>query len=188
MDNSFVQTGVGLNNQVLAVAVQPEDGKILVGGKFTTYNGNPAPYLIRLNPDGTRDSSFVQTGTGLNAYVNKIVVLQPGGQILVSGAFSSYNSDAAKRIARLNSTGTLDTSFSQTGAGLSHTVYAMDVQPDGKIVAGGYFSQYNGISVGRIIRLNSEGARDTSFSQTGTGFNDDPNFIEVQSDGKILVG
>jgi len=63
-DATFNQTGTGLNGQVQSLVRQP-DGKILATGSFTTYNGVSAPYVIRLNADGTRDATFNQTGTGM---------------------------------------------------------------------------------------------------------------------------
>jgi uncharacterized delta-60 repeat protein len=181
-DTSFV-IGTGFNDIVYKFAVQ-SDGKILVGGYFTSYNGTAQNYITRLNSDGTRDTSFT-VGTGFD-YVVGAFAIQPDGKILVGGYFTSYNGTGQNYITRLNSDGTRDTSFT-VGTGFNYVVDAFAIQPDGKILVGGYFTGYNGTSQNCITRLNSDGTRDTSFT-VGTGFDDEVLAIAVQSDGKIVVG
>ena len=182
VDTSFVY-GTGFDKYVLSIAIQ-SDGKILVVGYFTTYNGTGADRIIRLNSDGSVDTSFV-TGTGFNDSVRKIAI-QSDGKIVVGGLFTDYNGTGANSIIRLNSDGLADTSFVY-GTGLSGDVYSIVIQSDGKIVVGGTFTSYNGTSANRIIRLNSDGSIDTSFVY-GTGFNNTPQSIAIQSNGNILVG
>ena len=181
-DNSF-NTGAEFNNGVYSIAVQT-DGKILVGGSFTKYNGISENRIIRLNADGTKDTSFT-TGTGFNNNVLSIT-LQTDGKILVGGSFTAYNGVTENRIIRLNTDGTKDNSFI-TGTGFNSVITSITVQNDGKILVGGLFTSYNGITENRIIRLNTDGTKDSSFI-TGTGFNDTIKSIVVQTDGKILVG
>lgn len=175
--------GDGFNPSVYATAYQP-DGKILVGGEFSIYKGITENSLIRLNPDGTKDTSF-NTGTGFNSQVNAIA-LQSDGKILVGGWLTSYNGITENRLIRLNPNGTKDTTF-DIGTGFNWPVYSIVVQPNGKILVGGNFASYKGIAENKIIRLNSDGTKDTSFD-TGTGFNNDVLSIVLQPDGKILVG
>jgi uncharacterized delta-60 repeat protein len=180
-DTSF-SIGTGFVGTPISLALQP-DGKIVICGTFSSYNGTPATRIIRLNSDGTVDTSFV-TGTGFNNSVISLA-LQPDGKIVLSGDFTSYNGTPASAIIRLNSDGTVDTSFI-IGTGFNSTAF-LALQPDGKIVLSGNFTTYNGVAVGLgIIRLNANGTRDTSFI-TGTGFNAGTNRIpSVQSDGKAL--
>lgn len=186
LDTTFAQTGTGLNSDVTSMALQA-DGKILVGGFFTSYNGTTRSYVARLNSDGSLDTSFAQVGTGLNDVVNTLT-LQSDGKILLAGYFTSYNSVTRSYVARLNSDGSLDTSFTQVGTGLNSRPNIVVLQPDGKILVGGWFTSYNGTARSKIARLNSDGSLDTSFSQTGDGLYDRPYTIKLQSDGKILVG
>ena len=175
-DTSF---STSISNLVLCTAIQ-NDGKILVGGA-----GN----FVRLNSGGTTDTSF-NVGTGFNDAVRAIHV-QNDGKILVGGSFTSYNGSSYNKIIRLNSGGTIDTSFNIgvgiSGTSFNNTVYAIEVQDDGKILVGGSFITYSGTTVNRIVRLNSGGTIDTSFN-TGSGFNVSTFSIKVQSNGKILVG
>jgi uncharacterized delta-60 repeat protein len=185
MDGGFV-TGTGVNNQTNTIAIQP-DGKILIGGEFTSYDGDSAVRIARLNSDGSLDASFV-TGTGFSggkAAVNSIAI-QPDGKILVGGAFTGYDGDSVGNIARLNPDGTLDASF-VTGTGFSSGTSKIVIQSDGKILVVGGFNQYDGDSVGEVARLNSDGSLDASFV-TGTGFNSNVTTATIQADGKILIG
>jgi uncharacterized delta-60 repeat protein len=183
IDNNFNTGGLGFSNNVVALALQ-SDGKILVGGAFGDYNGTPITRIARLNTDGTLDNTF-NVGSGFSDFVSGIIVLSDG-KILVCGAFTSYNGTATSRIARLNSNGTLDTSFN-TGTGFNDYTYTIVRQPDGKILAGGFFTSFNGTSRNRIARLNADGTLDTGFG-IGTGANNYVYAIAVQSDNKILVG
>ncbi len=186
LDATFTQTGSGLNNQTNALAVQ-SDGKIVVGGLITAYNGTARGRVARLNADGSLDATFVPTGTGLNNDVADIVV-QSDGKILVGGDFTAYNGTTRNYIVRLNADGSLDASFAPTGTGLNNVVRALVVQPDGKILVGGGFTDYNGTTRNRVTRLNADGTLDASFAPTGTGLNSTVLALSVQADGKILVG
>jgi uncharacterized delta-60 repeat protein len=98
----YTNMGTAFNNIVNAIAIQT-DGKILVGGEFTTFNGNTRNYLVRLNANGTEDTGFT-VGTGFNNTVRAIAV-QSDGRILVGGQFTQYNGTSQNYIARLTSSG-----------------------------------------------------------------------------------
>ena len=184
VDTSFI-TGTGFNGTVRETEIQ-SDGKILVGGSFTDYNGTPANCISRLNSNGSIDTSFV-IGTGFDSSGDVVSIkIQSDGKILVGGQFTSYNGTPASKIIRLNSDGSVDTSF-VTGTGFDNDVTSISIQTDGKILVGGFFTDYNGIPANYIIRLNSDGSVDTSFVY-GTGFNNSVESLVVQSDGKILIG
>ena len=181
-DTGF-NTGTGLNGASYTVAVQ-SDGKILIGGEFTSYDGTTQNRITRLNSDGSRDTEF-NTGTGFDITIFSILV-QSDGKILVGGYFFNYNGTTQNNVIRLNSDGTRDTGF-EIGTGPNDYIYDMAIQPDGKILLVGGLSSYNGTTQNRITRLNSDGSRDTSFN-IGTGFNFAARTVAVQSDGKILIG
>lgn len=183
VDSTF-NTGTGFDYRVETFAIQ-QDGKILVGGDFNLYNGISSVNIVRLNPDGSFDSTFV-TGTGFGNNWTKSISIQQDGKIIVGGNFTSYNGTTANYIARLNSDGSIDPTFN-TGSGFNGIVMITAIQPDGKILAGGDFTAYNGNNVTRIIRLNPDGSPDTSFDP-GTGFNDRPRTISVQQNGRIVIG
>ncbi len=178
----------GFNYYINKIILQT-DGKILIGGSFTSYNGKTEKFFTRLNTDGSKDTSF-NTGTGFNDQV-KSIALQNDGKIIVGGNFTSYQGIIENRLIRLNEDGSKDTSFI-IGTGFDQPVTSIALQNDGKIIVGGNFTSYQGIIENNIIRLNADGSKDSSFI-TGTGFNSSITpygvfSIAVQSDGKILVG
>lgn len=175
--------GSGFNYSVYTTCIQP-DGKIIVGGDFTSYNGTSRNGIIRLNPNGSIDPTF-NIGTGFNASVSGIC-LQPDGKIIVGGLFTSFNGTTSNKIIRLNSNGSVDASFN-TGLGFNQDVQSVNVLPNGKIIVGGGFTTYNGTSRNRIAQLNTDGSLDPSFTVSG-GFNNYVLSTEIQTDGKIVVG
>ncbi|MCP2028221.1 putative delta-60 repeat protein [Flavobacterium sp. HSC-32F16] len=183
IDETF-NIGIGFNGNVYSCNVQP-DGKIIVAGNFTSYNGNSSGRLIRLNSDGTYDASF-NTAVGASTGIIYDIALQSDGKIIIVGSFTKYNNITVNRIARLLPNGTLDNSFI-TGSGSSVNITNTRILDNGKILITGNFMSFNGFSSNRIIRLNSNGSVDTSFN-IGDGFNDNVNAIEVQLDNKIVLG
>ena len=174
--------GTGANGPVYALARQP-DGKILVGGQFTTINGVTRGGIARLNANGSLDASF-NPGTGVGGFVGgsrvDALALQPDGKILVGGFFTTFNGLARSWIARLNSDGTVDTSFN---AATSGAVQSFALQPDGKMLVGGGF----GVPRLGIARLNADGSVDNGFNPTGLEV-DTFEALALQPDGKVLVG
>jgi uncharacterized delta-60 repeat protein len=170
----------GFNDKVTDIAIQPDGKSIYVGG-FTQYRGNSCNHIVRLNLDGSIDTSFL-VGTGFNGptYGTYTVNLQNDGKILVGGSFSSYQTIPVHGVIRLHPDGSLENGFS----GLSNLYFGSSVQnilvlPNGKIIIDGYGSN-------KILRINSDGSVDNSF-EIGTGFNYGLTKILAQSDGKLIV-
>src|SRR5437773_231445 len=178
------------NGTVRVVVVQP-DGKILIGGDFTTLspNGGVAVtrnHIARLNPDGTLDTAF---DPNANNSVRSIA-LQADGKILAGGYFFGANSIGGQTrdgIARLAATTGLADSFD---ANANASVESIAVQADGKILAGGQFGQFYGAN--SIGGQNRNGiARLDATTGLADSFNPNANTlysIAVQADGKILAG
>jgi len=185
LDATFNPGGAGPNAMVRALALQP-DGRILIGGNGATYNGVFRGTVTRLNADGTPDASFNGSGTSAGGVVESIAV-QPDGKILIGGSFPTFNGVPRSRIARLNADGSLDATFNP-GSGFNNTVLSIVVQPDGKILVGGAFTQYNGAPVGIIVRLNADGSLDSTFNTGAASANGSVESIVLQPDGRILVG
>jgi uncharacterized delta-60 repeat protein len=182
LDLSF-DPGSGADGNILTTAVQ-SDGKIIIGGFFTSYNGIVRNRIARLNADGSLDTSF-DPGAGASDYVTSTAV-QSDSKIIIAGSFTVCNGTVRNRIARLNTDGSLDSSF-DPGAGASYTIEYTAVQSDGKIIIAGGFTSYSGTVRNRIARLNTDGSLDISFDP-GTGANDFVRSIALQSDGKIIIG
>jgi uncharacterized delta-60 repeat protein len=182
LDTTF-NPGTGANASVRQTVVQ-DDGRILIGGDLTAYDGTLINGIARINADGTRDTTFTP-GNGTNGQVWFINV-QPDGKILISGTFTSFNGTARNRIARLNADGTLDTTFNP-GTGGNASILQTVVQQDGRILIGGDFTSFNGTSINRIARINADGSLDTTFNP-GTGANFLISSVALQADAKILIG
>ncbi len=173
---------------VRAVAAQA-DGKILIGGFFTGYNGTPVKSLARINPNGSLDATFNAGNVGLsaNGTVEEIIV-QGDGRIVIAGYLESYNGIARNNVARLNADGTLDRTFNEGIApGTNGPVSALALQSDGKLIIAGSFQNVRGTPRNRVARLDAEGRLDATFDP-GTGADQQIFGVAVQSDGKILLG
>lgn len=175
--------GTGVNGNINAIALQP-DGKLLVGGNFTSFNGTTRNSLVRLNADGSLDASYT-IGAGFNSYVWDIYANSDTTAIVV-GNFITFNGDTVNYIVKLRSDGSRDTSFA-TGTGASSEVYAIARQTDGKYVIGGAFTSFNGTSKNRIFRLNSNGTTDSGFSGVSTGASSTVRDIAIMPSGKIAI-
>jgi uncharacterized delta-60 repeat protein len=182
-DESFGLQGSGFDSYAIAAAMQA-DGKAVIGGVFTSYDGVPAAHLIRLNPDGSRDSTFRQQGSGLVGQVRDVKI-QPDGKILVGGQLTSFDGQPVSGVVRLNSDGTRDTGF--TPPMMRGKVMDMLLQGDGRIVVGGYFGLGVGQSKG-LIRLHTDGTQDRSFdTRQWCNICNVTSFV-AQSDGRLIVG
>ena len=168
---------------IFAIAIQT-DGKILIGGNFTTYNGTPRSGLARLNTDGSLDTSF-NIGSGANSWVRSLLI-QTNGQILVSGWFTDFAGQSHNRMVRLNSDGTPDSSFNPY-FGDQTAIYTMAQLANGKYVVAGHSINTNAPFRQEIVRLNSDGTYDTSFNSGGSGANEKIESLVVQPDGKIVM-
>jgi len=184
LDTSF-EIGTGADGSIIRVGIQ-SDGKLVVGGNFTVFNGVSRVDLVRLNVDGSVDLSFDPgLGTDIPNGFIRPTVIQPDGKIIIGGNFVSYNGVARSKIARVNPDGSLDTSF-DPGTGLNSLVESIALQPDGKIIAAGFFTLFNGVTRNRIVRINSDGTLDTSFDP-GSGAGGGIRSVTTQHDGKILI-
>ncbi len=182
IDPSF-NMGTGANDYVADIKLQ-SDGKILIGGYFTEYNGTPITNIARLNTDGTLDLSF-DPGTGANELVNSITVLN-NNKILIAGEFTEYNGTAISRIAKLETDGSLDIDFNP-GSGADAYITSMAVQEDDKIVLAGQFTNFNGIPKNRLTRIYPDGTQDLNFN-IGSGANNAIFTCALQADSMILIG
>lgn len=180
-------SGTGFNNTTLDTIVQP-DGKIIVGGSFTSYNGTTANRLARLNVDGTIDTAFqANVGTGPDV-TPQAIALQADGKILLGSSFTSYNGTAVTSLIRLNANGTLDTSFTPNVDG---SVIAIGIQSTGHIIFGGSFTTVGGNSRNKIARVSSAGVDDATWYANHGGYAGPfsfPRAITINSDDTMLIG
>lgn len=183
LDTSF-NTGTGFPGQITVITLDSA-GKLYVGGAFTTYQDVAANRIIKLNTDGSRDTSFNIT-TGFGSTV-RAITLDSAGKIYVGGEFTTYGGSANNRIIKLNTDGTKDTSFDNATGFNSGSVNDIRLDSAGKLYVGGAFTTYKSVAANRIIKLNTDGSKDTSFDNS-TGFNNPVFTIALDSAGKLYVG
>ena len=188
--DSTYNPSAGFNGPIFALALQPSDGKLVVGGSFTFANGVGRRQIARMNVDGTLDAKFSSylPSQGASDTVRALAV-QTDGRIFVGGFFTNFNGSTFNHIARLNYNGSLDSSFNP-GSGMDNPVYAVAETFVGgvrKLYVGGAFANVNGTARNAIARLNDNGTLDTSFTP-GTGANGTVFALAVQTDGKVLIG
>ena len=173
---------------VNAFAVRP-DRKILLGGDFTRVNGVLGYHYARLHPDGTRDNSlsspFNSNGSAW------CFALPADGQTLIGGTGIEIDAGSSLQgLLRFKANDQVD-SFNALVGFLSGApyVYGIALQPDGKIIICGDFSNVGGQYISKIARLHPDGTLDTSFN-AGTISSGSPEVftVVVQPDGKIVIG
>lgn len=140
-----------------------QDGKILVFGDFTSYDHVPTGKLVRLNPDGSLDTTFnnqIITSAG-NCDPRTNIVVQPDGKLILACRDMVANGQAPKHIIRLNADGTLDPSFNYT---LGVSIQGIALDSLGRLAVHGGFQTPQGLRF--IVRLNPDGSYDNSFNFT----------------------
>lgn len=192
-DNAFKSDNV-FNGEIKDIALQP-DGKIVLVGKFTTVNGLPSKYIVRLNSDGTVDTTF-DVGTGFSAYTHSnypyagAVAVRPDGKILVGGDLGRYKNTYKKSLFLLNNDGTLDESFTMASSLGEFTITNILLLRDGNILIA------NGRHVA-IFKLNPDGSKHLTDFTTRPDFTITSGFPVIDlklgcmvedNNGKILVG
>src|SRR2546425_335931 len=151
----------GFDNDVFTTRVQP-DGKLLVSGFFTKVGSSSRSGVARINADGSLDANF-NPGSGATTtnglpHTIETLVLQRDGRVVLGGRFQKFNNVTRSYIARLNSDGSLDMTYTPV---VDDIVVALAIQPDGKILIGGEFYSVNGTPCNHIARLNPHGSLHT---------------------------
>ncbi len=205
--DGMVTTAIGSgDDRATGVAIQ-SDGKIVVAGQYWYAAGLGGACVVRYNVDGTLDTSFgtggiVTTVVGLSCGIDGLAV-QNDGKIAIEGMTSpGWGENTDILVIRYDSVGMLDTSFS--GDGIVTTRFAsaggvgqgIGIQADGKIVVAGYKNPrpYQEPDIA-VVRYNTDGTLDTTFSDDGDGIvttsivpgSDTAEDLVIQADGKIVV-
>jgi uncharacterized delta-60 repeat protein len=173
-DETF-RSGVGPDRGVAALALY-DDGRVLIGGSFSTYDGVPRNSVARLRPDGTLDPSF-DMGLGLGYYsqgevqygtefsgIALTLAIQGDGHVLVGGNFNRVSGTTIVGIARLKGDGTLD-GGPQVGldGGLVDIIKTLK---DGSTIAGGGFAKVDGVAVAApLVKFDPNGKLDLEFGK-----------------------
>ncbi|MEJ2694122.1 MAG: delta-60 repeat domain-containing protein, partial [Candidatus Thiodiazotropha sp.] len=208
LDTTFgggiVTTSIGIGNtSVASIAVQ-SDGKVLIAGTSSNKLTNEDFTIVRYAADGSLDNSFGSGGVlisplSLDYDYARAIALQPDGKIVVAGTARDGSIDDFA-LMRIDSDGTLDTTFGNNGHVLTQVgngnayARALALQPDGKILTAGltlgaYSHQYDNEFV--LARYTTSGDLDTSFNNSGLLYMpyglDREYSLALQADGKVLT-
>jgi uncharacterized delta-60 repeat protein len=181
--DSFFGSGAGMNASVRAFAVQP-DGKVVVGGAFTTVNGQPRARITRLTEIGALDPTF-NSSAGADSWVNALA-LQPDGKIILGGSFANVNGNYHPYLARLSASGLVDPVFNLTNQP-NGPLTSLALQPDGKVIIGGGFTVLGTEFHQNFARLKSDGSIDDAFYAT-PGASSWVEAIALDASGAVLIG
>jgi uncharacterized delta-60 repeat protein len=171
---------------------QSTSDNIAIVGDFTLFNGAPRNRIAVLDRNGANSPTFDPAAVPNNAVLALAMhtnAAQPElvGKLVVAGEFTSLvGVDRQYRVARLHADGTLDTNFN-AGLGPDQTVRTMIMQPDGKVILGGLFTNVNATPRAFLARLNADGTLDANFN-AGVGLNGSVYALAQQPDGKVLIG
>lgn len=193
------------NDESYYSAIQT-DGKIVTVGDSPIASGNYDFTIVRYLTNGTLDTTFGTQGKvtfGLGNYDSaRAVAINTDGKIYVVGGTGGTSLSLSTNITliRLNTNGTLDTTFGTAGVstfGLTGYDIPTDItiQSDGKILISGnnivdLTDNYSDLS---LFRINPDGTLDLDFSNDGKltlnlGDEDRPSIIEIDASNKILLG
>ena len=182
--NGTFAPGVGFNGDVNElVLANDSSGDLYVVGNFTGYQGVSHEYIVRINSDASVEGSFATGSSFDNQAISVAATADGSGDIYVGGVFTLYRGNNRSQIARIDSSGANDGGFNP-GDGFNLSVFS--VMPTGnggaEIYAGGIFSTYDSINVGRIARIDGTGALDLGFP-AGAGFSGAVQDILPLNDG-----
>ncbi|AHJ97068.1 T9SS type A sorting domain-containing protein [Hymenobacter swuensis] len=177
------------NGTVTSLALQP-DGRLLVGGVFTELGGTERAYLGRLETSGVPDASFTPYTAPPNTGgegVNKLLV-QPDGQVLVCGRLNLRGAGFPEQyLTRLNGKdGHYDPSFQFTLPTPDTSPKTIALQPDGRVLVGGYGPSYRQAIL--LMRLHPNGTADNTFALVKSSFTSELNALAVDGAGRIYAG
>lgn len=175
--------GTGANSTIESMLLLP-DGKIIIVGAFTSFNGIAVNRMARLNTDGSVDALF--TGSANNTVFS--IAAMSGNELLVAGNFTIISSLTRNRVAVLSQNGGVVNSFGDALALANDIVYSALPLPDGTIVVAGQFTTFNNVARRSHVRLTANG-------NIVAGYTTEPNGtisgtitrLTLQQDDKIIL-
>jgi len=186
LDPSFDIGDVLVDDGTLSTGVAVDSlNRIIMTGRFYAIDGHETRGIARFNANGSLDTNFtarIEDPSSLFSTIISSLAIQTDDKILVGGQFTQVNGQAKSFLTRLNTDGSLDSSFNPN---LNSNVTSIAIQSDNKILIGGNFTTVNGQVRERLARLNSDGTLDTSYNPSASST---VSTIELQTNGDALIG
>lgn len=188
-DLTFNAGGEGARGGSVAQILVQADGKILIGGVFSTYNGVTRTNLARVLADGSLDLTFNPNSAMTGAYAGETLAVQSDGKILV-GSFSQTATSTVGFFRRLNPDGSLDATFAGnalfTGSD-SSAIKCIAVDASDRIYVGGIFALFDATMHFNLVRLLPNGAIDPTFDASGLNYYPVRTFL-LRPNNRLWVG
>lgn len=166
VDRTGRYSGAGGGN-ITDACMDKDDGVVLVGS-FTSFDGVPAPGMVRLDADGNVDHAFLENlGTGPDGNVTMVRYNKALNKMMVIGGFEHVNGQPRQQMAMLNPDGTLDGTFvpREIGGGAVNFAQLIDKE---KVIVSGTFSTYGGVPRLGFLILEMDGTAQQKFNVPGT--------------------
>jgi len=177
-------------NGNISDAIQMPDGKLVLVGTFTTFNGISRNRVVRINLDGTVDNTF-NIGTGADDEISSITYNATTNKLMVGGTFKNFNGQPRTGVAMLDADGTLTAGFTfpELSGGIVNFAAQLN---NGKVIVTGSFNLYRNILRQGFMVLNADGTLANGYNNTGLFQGTVEKMIETTSTAGnpaiILVG
>ncbi len=188
-DPTTKQSPAAGNGEVID-GIQQADGKLILVGGFSTFNGIAANHIVRINLDGSVDPTF-KAGAGADNNITSITYNATTNKILITGTFTTYGGSAKKGVAMLNADGSIDNTFNFGTITSGVATYAAQLN-NGRVIVTGNFKSYNNVIRQGFMILNSDASLAAGYNNTGQFIGRVYKIIEATSSfgnpAVILVG
>lgn len=187
----------GVTNGSIACVLPPSSifpsNSVAFVGNFTQWTRDNINIITSNRIMRVQPTSYTNYGSGFDFYAGRIIEDNTGVANYIAGSFNNYKGYATNNFVKTNLVGEISTTFRDnmmsnpdaSKRGFNSQVKAVAVQIDGKVICGGWFTNFNGYARNRIVRLNLLGQLDSTFI-VGTGFDSYVNDFAIQSDNKII--
>lgn len=152
-------------NGPISDAYQQADGKIIIVGRFTRYNGQPAPYIARINVDGSLDPGF--GGGGADNSIFSIRFNEATQRFVLSGSFIKFDNAPASGLVMLKTDGTIDPQFNVRGKASNENYWCAQQLSNGMVIVNGNFNRYDGVHRSGFMVLDNTGKLAQGYNNTG---------------------
>jgi hypothetical protein len=160
-------------------AIMQNDGKIVAVGRFTSFNGISANYIVRINTDGSIDKTF-NIGTGADDTINSIRYNSLTDKIILTGLFRNFNGQATDGVVMIKLDGSTDNSFRFGKIVGGAATFAQQLN-NGKVVVSGRFGRYNDVVRQGFMILNADGTLAKGYNNTGAFLGQISKLVETTS-------
>ena len=164
LDSTYMMGNAGANGAIYDGTTQG-NGKVVIVGDFTTFNGRPANRIVRLNADGSLDESF-GVGSAADDEITGIQYNPNIGKMIVFGRFTSFNGIPVNGVAVLNESGDIDPAFQFRVEG-EGTIWKAHILNGGKILVSHSYAAYDGIKRASVLILEPDGTASQRYNNIG---------------------